>query len=287
MTMPRLSIITPVYNGEQFIESCLKTVIEQNCPDVEHIIMDACSKDKTVEIVTKYAENYPHIKLISEKDNGQSDAMNKGIKLAQGKIIGFLNADDFYEPNVLNRVLEIFLTLPEPSFLVGNCNILNGKGKIIRVNQPTKLRLKDLILGNYINETPCNPSAYFYHKSLHELVGSYKIDEFYSMDTEFILRAVQSANMKYVDETWGNFVKHDNCKTVKRVDIDAIRGRERLYNQCVRNLPLKQQIPMWFLRAIGTIYTYSKFYYLFVLVRIKYFSRHPDEIIASIKKKFS
>ncbi len=289
--MPKISVITPIYNGEEFIESCIKNVIEQNCPEMEHIIVDGGSKDRTVEIVNHYSNNYPHIILISEQDKGQSDAMNKGIKLAKSEIIGFLNADDFYESNVLNRVLEIFLTLPNPSFLVGNCNVLNGKGKIVTINKPAKLGLKDILLGIYITETPCNPSAYFYHQSLHDLVGLYKIDEFYSMDIEFILRAVQSANIKYVDETWGNFLKHDDSKTQKREELDIIRGRERLYNQCVRNLPLKQQIPMYFFRAIGSMYTYYRFFYLFVIIgiltRIKYFSRHPDELITSIKKKLS
>ena len=105
-----ISVITPVYNGEQFIESCIKVVIDQACPGVEHIILDGDSTDRTVEIIKWYADQYPHILWVSEKDEGQSDAMNKGIAMAKGEIIGILNVDDFYEPNVLNRVSEIFKT---------------------------------------------------------------------------------------------------------------------------------------------------------------------------------
>ena len=89
-----LSIITPVFNGIRFIESCIINVIEQKCPNLEHIIVDGGSTDGTVEIITSYAERYEHIKWVSEKDHGQSDAMNKGIAKALGSILGFLNVDD-------------------------------------------------------------------------------------------------------------------------------------------------------------------------------------------------
>jgi glycosyltransferase involved in cell wall biosynthesis len=95
----QLSVITPVYNSERFIESCVRSVVEQNCPDVEHLIIDGGSTDRTMEIVKSYADLHPHIRWLSEKDKGQSDAMNKGLRLARGSLIGFLNADDFYEPD--------------------------------------------------------------------------------------------------------------------------------------------------------------------------------------------
>ncbi|MGK7941459.1 MAG: glycosyltransferase, partial [Crocosphaera sp.] len=82
-----ITVITPVYNGETFIESCIKIVIEQNCSHLEHIIVDGGSKDGTVDIIRKYAEQYAHIRWLSESDKGQSDAMNKGIKMAKGEIL--------------------------------------------------------------------------------------------------------------------------------------------------------------------------------------------------------
>ncbi|WP_146007550.1 glycosyltransferase family 2 protein, partial [Fischerella muscicola] len=140
-----ISVITPVYNGEKFIESCIKVVIEQNCPNVEHIIIDGGSKDGTVEIIKQYAKHYPHIRWISEKDQGQSDAMNKGIAMAKGEIISFLNVDDFYEPNVLNRVLKLFEKLPEPSLVVGNCNIWGDSQELKLINKPKKLKIEYLL----------------------------------------------------------------------------------------------------------------------------------------------
>lgn len=208
-----ISVITPVYNGEKFIESCIQSVIDQNCQCVEHIIIDGNSTDNTLNIIQHYSQHYHHIRWISEKDQGQSDAMNKGIKIANGDIIGFLNADDYYEPAVLNQVLEIFETLPEPSFLAGNCNIWNDANEIIDVNKPAKMRLLDLVLGLHVNPFPCNPAAYFYHRSLHDQIGDYSIDDHYAMDLDFILRAVQVAHVKYVDRTWGNHRRIEGTKT--------------------------------------------------------------------------
>jgi glycosyltransferase involved in cell wall biosynthesis len=238
-----ISIITPVYNGERFIEFCIKSVIEQNCTDVEHIIVDGCSPDRTVEIIRKYAENHPHIHWISEKDKGQSDAMNKGIAMAGGEILGFLNVDDYYEPNVLNRVIEIFKTLPEPGLVIGNCNVWGNSGDIQWINKPGNLKLTDLLIGNESkNPFPVNPSAYFYHKSLHQKIGLYSVDEHFAMDIDFLLRAVQGATVRYINETWGNFRYIEGTKTFD--DFKRGEANLRFYTLLVKyrkELPLFQQ----------------------------------------------
>jgi glycosyltransferase involved in cell wall biosynthesis len=208
-----ISIITPVYNGEQHIESCLKAVIDQNCSNIEHIIVDGGSTDRTVEIIKRYANICPHIRWISEKDQGQSDAMNKGIIMAKSEIISFLNVDDFYQPNVLNRVLEITPSLPNPSILVGNCNVWDAQDKLSYVCKPVNFRFSNMLQGLNARNFPTNPSAYFYHTSLHQQVGMYKVDEHYAMDLDFLLRAVQVANIKYINETWGNWMRTENTKT--------------------------------------------------------------------------
>jgi len=209
-----ISVITPVYNGEKFIESCIKVVIDQACPGVEHIIVDGGSTDQTVDIIKHYAKQYLHIRWISEKDRGQSDAMNKGIAMAKGEILAILNVDDYYEPNALKRVSEIFRTLPEPSLLVGNCNVWNDEGELAHFNRPAKLKLTQLLSG-FRSPFPMNPSAYFYHTSLHQKIGLYDIDEHYIMDLDFISRAIQIATVKYIDETLGNYRMIEGTKTIK------------------------------------------------------------------------
>jgi glycosyltransferase involved in cell wall biosynthesis len=221
----KLSVITPVFNGVRFIEFCIWNVIDQNCPDVEHIIIDGGSTDGTVEIIKRYAEGYPHIRWVSEKDKGQSDAMNKGIGLACGEILGILNVDDYYEPAVLCEVIEMFRNLPEPTLLAGNCNVWDDDGKLLHINKPARISFLMLLMQN-IQAFPANPSGYFYHKSLHDKIGLYDVDEHYGMDIHFMFRAVQTANVVYVDRTWGNYRYLVGTKTY--VDVESGQNRIRV-----------------------------------------------------------
>ncbi len=240
-----ISIITPVFNSERFIADCMDHVIEQNCPHLEHIIVDGGSTDQTVPIIQQYADRYPHIRWISERDQGQSDAMNKGIAMATGDIIGILNVDDYYEPAVLHRVVDRFQALPEPTLLVGNCNIWDGAGHLIEVNRPQTLRLVDLVTGVNVHPYPCNPAAYFYHRSLHQITGLYAVDDHYSMDLDFILRAVQSANVVYVDETWGNYRRLEGTKTVNDMQSGQMNARvKRLLKHYRKDLTVSQKIQL-------------------------------------------
>lgn len=203
---PRISVITPVYKGMRFIESCINNVIDQECPAVEHVIADGGSTDGTVDVIRKYAEKYPHIRWVSEKDRGQSDALNKCIAMATGNILSSLNVDDYYEPGALNFVLGKFASLPEPSLLVGNCTVWDDEGKILWVNKPRCLELKKLLVANERHfPFPVNPSAYFYHKSLHDRIGLYDPEIHYEMDLDFLIKAIMNSHTEYVDVALGNF----------------------------------------------------------------------------------
>jgi glycosyltransferase involved in cell wall biosynthesis len=270
-----ISVITPVYNGERFIDLCIKNVIEQNCPHVEHIIVDGGSTDKTVHVIKQYAEKYSHIRWISEKDNGQSDAMNKGISMAIGEILSFLNVDDFYQPNALNRVYEIFKRLPKPSLLVGNCNILGEADVLKFINSPKKLRITDLL--SFISPFPYNPSAYFYHKSLHQKIGLYKVDEHYMMDIDFIIKAVQAAKVKYVNEIWGNHRQIQGTKTMTIVESGQHSGHYMsLLEEHRKKLSLFQQWEIFIKRQLNENKTW---------LRVKYFLINPQELVPSLKTK--
>jgi glycosyltransferase involved in cell wall biosynthesis len=112
----KISVITPVYNGEATIRFCIDSVLKQDYPDVEHIIIDAVSTDKTVEILQEYP-----VKWISEKDTGLYDAFNKGIQMATGDIVCFLGSDDFYDqPGVLQLVARTFTANPEADIVYGD-----------------------------------------------------------------------------------------------------------------------------------------------------------------------
>ncbi len=211
--MIQLSIITPTFNSIRFIESCILHVISQNCSNIEHIIVDGGSTDGTVEIITQYAKNYPHIRWISEPDNGQCDAMNKGIAMAQADYIGFLNVDDGYMPFTLHRIIELIQRYSKPIMLVGNCKLVNANGKVIYINRPSKLQAYHFYSGT--EPYPINPAAYFYHKAIHNhpKVGVYNTENHYSMDYEFMLKACVHFQFVYFNEDWGYMVEHEAAKT--------------------------------------------------------------------------
>lgn len=252
-----ISIITPVYNGKRFMEFCIKNVIDQNCPDVEHIIVDGGSTDGTVDIIKKYAENYKHIRWVSEKDNGQSDAMNKGVAMARGAILGFLNVDDYYEPGVLCEIIEMFRGLPKPSLLVGNCVMWDDEGRVHYVSKPSRISFVNMLLERYGEAFPMNPSAYFYHKSLHDKIGMFKVDEHFGMDVHFIFQAVQNAHIKYVDRMWGNYRYLKGTKTY----IDNESGRNPARVKSI-NEYYRKQAPIYYKLYIASLKVLMRVLYL-------------------------
>ena len=127
--LPKISIITPSLNQGDFIEKTIKSVLSQDYPNIEYIIIDGKSTDNTPDILKKYEKD---IILISEKDKNQSNAINKGLKIASGEIIGYLNADDVYEPHALFRISNFFKENPKILWTTGKCSIIDDKGKEIR-----------------------------------------------------------------------------------------------------------------------------------------------------------
>jgi len=275
-----ISIITPVYNGEKFIRSCLDSIIKQNCSTLEHIIVDGDSQDNTVAIIREYAEKYNHIRWISEKDQGQSDAMNKGIRMAKGDVIGILNVDDYYESNLLNHIQTIFEdNLPEPSLIYGNCNVWNQNNNLLFLNKPGEMTLVKLLIRSRLGKNkqldfyyPVNPSAYFYHKSLHEEIGYYDIDEHYSMDFDFLIKTVKSsAHVKYFDETWGNFRHLPGTKTYSDKATGTSRSRiTKGVQKYMVNLSFSERLQV----SLGKLN-----------FRIQYFLAYPERLSEVIQRK--
>lgn len=214
---PIITVITPVLNGARFIEQCINNIAMQASVSIEHLIVDGGSSDETVDIIKRAAKHLPHIQWISESDDGQADAMNKGVRLARGRVIGFLNVDDYYEPGVLRRIYDLFTTklTREPSLAVGNCQVWDNENNPFFLNKPSKLHITDLMQGQNYAPFPVNPSAYFYHKSLHKYAGDYDVAHHYALDLDFMLRAVQKARVYYFDELWGNYRHLEGTKTYR------------------------------------------------------------------------
>src|SRR5437868_5628563 len=111
---PRLSVVTPVLNGAEFVSDCVESVATQECADCEHVIVDGGSTDGTIEVLDDYARTRANIRVFVRPGLRQSAAMNLGIAESRGNIIGILNIDDFYSEEVLPRIIGLFESLPDP-----------------------------------------------------------------------------------------------------------------------------------------------------------------------------
>ena len=206
----RLSVITPCYNANQYIEKCILHVAEEIVEGVEHLVIDGGSTDGTAEKIEILGRQFPHLSFLIEKDKGQSDAMNKGISRARGKYISFLNVDDYYEPGAISFVIQYLGENPGTVCLVGHCIVRFSDGSISFVNRPKRLRFRDLASGTSF---PVNPSAYFYLKSTHNVLGGYDVNNHYNMDLDWMLRLSASHQLSYVDKDLGNFLLVEESKT--------------------------------------------------------------------------
>jgi glycosyltransferase involved in cell wall biosynthesis len=171
MDFPKISIITPTYNSESKIEACLQSVINQSYSNIEHLIIDNLSTDKTIDIVLRYKELYPlSIRWVSEKDRGIYDAMNKGIKLAKGDWLYFLGSDDkFYNENVLSTIFNDKQT-KHPQIIYGNV-IINGDAGWAKNGQ---IYDGEFTLSKLIDKNICH-QAIFFNKIVFKRVGRFNL----------------------------------------------------------------------------------------------------------------
>lgn len=208
---PKISIITPSFNQGQFIEQTIKSVIGQNYPNLEYIVMDGGSTDGTLDILKKYEKE---LKWLSGKDKGQSDAINKGLKMATGEIVAWLNSDDYYLPGTLNKVAKYFETHTDGQWVTGDYVIIDGKGKEIQswIRQyKNMLRLGNsfgmLSFANYIPQ----PST-FWKKSLMEKAGFLHEEYHLCMDYDLWLRFMKLQKPGVIDSPLSAFRIHGQSK---------------------------------------------------------------------------
>lgn len=184
MNYPRISIITPSFNQGQYLEETILSVLGQNYPNLEYIIIDGGSTDNSVDIIKKYEKKLTF--WISEQDNGQSHAINKGFMKATGDILAWLNSDDMYLPGVLDYIAKK-VNIDQPGIYFGECIHLNYQGtKLISHGSHVKNRFEteELELTDFIIQ----PSSFWTIK-VWNLVGKLREDLHYGFDWEWFLRA--------------------------------------------------------------------------------------------------
>ncbi len=187
----KISIITVCHNAEKTIENTILSVLQQDYPDIEYIIIDGLSDDGTMDIVEKYKDRIARI--VSEQDKGMYDALNKGIHLATGDIIGIMNADDvFAQMSILTKIATSFKNNPALDTVFGDVNFCNKDGKPVRYYSSAKWNPNRLVWG-YM---PAHPTFYCKRKYFQE-IGGYSLNFEIAADYELLIRFLKINKLTY------------------------------------------------------------------------------------------
>ncbi len=195
----KISIITITYNSENTVEDTIKSVVSQDFPDKEYIIVDGLSKDKTLGIVNNYSKYID--KVVSEKDKGLYDALNKGIKLATGDVIGMLHSDDIYASNqIISKVAQQFAMDTSIEALYADLVFVdrNDTNKVLRTWKAGAYK-EDAFKKGWMPPHP----TFFVKKSVYDRFGGFNLDLKLSADYELMLRFIHKHHIKvaYLPET--------------------------------------------------------------------------------------
>lgn len=211
----KISIITPSYNSQPYIENTIESIKNQSYSNFEHIVIDGLSKDSTVEVIKKY----PHIHWISEADNGQSNAINKGFRIASGDILAWQNADDLYLPETFEIVAKTFANNPEVDVIYGNYQIIDVEGNFVCNVKAVDWNPWLFKHGRFV---PMQPTT-FWRRRVYDLVGDLDENLQYCMDIDFFCRAVSKrAKFLRVDKCLGQFRVHPASKTSNSINRSSV-----------------------------------------------------------------
>lgn len=203
----KISIVTPSYNQGGFIADALESVRGQGYEDFEHIILDNCSVDQTPAIL----KGYPYVRAIVEKDNGQSDALNKGFKLASGDIVGWLNADDRYLPGCFKAVSDFFTANPSCDILYGHYRLIDENGNVLSYRKELGF---DLFMLKYLHVLYIPSTTTFFRRRIFDDGHLLDIHYHYAMDYEFFLRlALKGYKFCHIPVFLADFRVHSSSKS--------------------------------------------------------------------------
>ncbi|NUQ37267.1 MAG: glycosyltransferase [Caldilineales bacterium] len=203
---PRVSIITPSYNQGQFIEDTILSVLGQDYANIEHIVVDGGSDDGTIEILQRYDRQ---IRWLSEPDHGQADAINKGLRMASGDILAYLNSDDTYLPGTISLVVSQFLAHPDTGLIYGDCQAINREGLPFGIIHGHPFDVSRMIQrGEFIPQ-----QAAFWRREVVEKVGAFDVNLHFCMDHDFFIRAGCNFPGLYIPQVLANFRFHTLSKS--------------------------------------------------------------------------
>jgi GT2 family glycosyltransferase len=214
--MKLVSIITPSYNQAPYLEQTIQSVLGQDYPRIEYIVVDGASTDNSFEIIQKYNDRLAY--WISEKDSGQAEAINKGFARAKGEILAWLNSDDYYLPDTISAVVKCFEENPDVVMIYGDMLAVDGDGQTINVLKYKQLSLEDLLCFQIIGQ----PSVFFRRSAL-EKTGLLDTSFHFMLDHHLWIRLAQQGRILYVPQVWSAARYHAQAKNRARA---AEFGRE-------------------------------------------------------------
>lgn len=232
---PKISIITPSYNQGKFIEETIRSVLLQDYPNLEYIIIDGGSTDNSVEIIKKYEKWLSY--WVSEPDNGQADAIYRGFEIASGDIIAYINSDDFYYPGAIKKVAERFASNPSFRWLTGRTVFVDEFDNPTK-NQPRYLPI-NLFTMTYFGNFVMQPST-FWKRELFFSVGGFDKNLRFSFDYELFMKFLEIQKPCWLNDDIAAFRIHSMSKSSTIRDVDAmesgdIRKRYKAKNNYLTN----------------------------------------------------
>ncbi len=203
-----VSIVTPSFNQADFLEETIRSVLAQDYPHIEYIIIDGGSTDGSVEIISRYQNRLAA--WVSEPDLGQTDAINKGFSLAHGDLLAWLNSDDTYEPGAVTEAVAFFQSHPQVGLVYGDANFINERGQVIGRFPAAQTSYAKLRRG-YVH---IPQQAAFFKSALWREVGPLDTSFYFAMDYDLWVRLAAKAPLVYLPRTWANFRLHGGAKTI-------------------------------------------------------------------------
>ena len=207
---PLISIVTPSYNQAQYLEETIRSILLQGYPNLEYIIIDGGSTDGSIDIIRRYEPWLAY--WVSEPDQGQADAINKGWRRCRGEIVAWLNSDDTYEPDALRMVAQEMNSEKDHPVVYGDCNFIDETGRFLRTIHPPPLSLGSLIRYWVPDSVPPQPAIFLSLRVIQD-VGLLNTSLHYAMDYDLCVRAISHYRFHHIPRPLANYRYHSESKT--------------------------------------------------------------------------